>query len=929
MKIVRYILFFMVLLVALSYIVWRINPNFSQHDESGPKVSSTHVAYGTLVVSLAANGVLESAVETPVRSEITGNLIDIAENNKAVKPGDIVFRLDPKENEIKYEEQARVLADAQEALNTLTSDSDVRIAQATGDVTIAEEAYSLAEKKATAEVNKIKAQVDFAKGELARAESELNRNKRLAAKNYIAGTILREAEQLYNKKQFDLEQQRTSLDDAEQRTSENLKDQEHALSLARLTMQSTRANIEQNLVDARIKIADAQRQLDLAAKAIEQCTITAPVAGLVVVGTNTENWPERRPYRLGDKVSSNAAPVVIYDLKQMQVRCQIGEIDIERVRKGQQVQVTSSTQRDKRYRGKIALVAELAREANVWQGGTPGKRVFGVLIKLDETDDNNLRPGMTVDLEIITDSVRNALLVPIRAVFKRNGQSVVYRVKNKRIKAIPVTVGKRNDLQIVVAGKLKKGDIISLEPVLDPSTPNKTTAKLPTKTGVQPVVSAKAVKGDLLFSVNQTGVVVAKRSIPVVPQISGRIQWISNDGLKVTKGSVLLQLETKQARENILNLTAKRDEVVRRLQGVTDVGDARTKQGKLEVTRAQNSATAYKRQNEVTLQEAQNQLEFDKQALEQRRSALEVKRRLAAKGLLPGSDVEREAVALRAAEFALQKEESNFILQKSQISVAAADRDKTVNDLIMNISRNRMRTSREVRMAKNELDNLDIQISRAKADLTKMTITVPESGLLMLAMQSNRGDARVLATGDWANQGRDVAAIVSLDQLQVKLELDQTQITGIKVSQQADVTIDALAGKMLKGKVTTIGQTARRPSVQGMTGISAYATFPVIIDLQPDKKSLVRPGMRAGVNIVVRKIKNVIMVPNESIFQHKGKKVVYVKQNGGYEPVNVKCEETNGEFTIITHGLSADAKVSLNDLDTIIKANRSTKGSNR
>ena len=925
MKIVRIILIIAAVFITVGYVGWRVKPVLSTRADTHEQVANTHVARGTLTVTLAANGVLESAVETPVRSEIAGNLVDIRENNTPVKAGDEVFRLDTKEYQDRYEEQERLLAEAVEALSTLQSDSEVRLAQVTGDVTLAEEAYALAEKKANAELDKINAQIDYAQSELARAESEYNRNKRLAEKNYIPGTKLREAEQAFKKKQFDLEYQRAQLRDAEARSAETLKDNQHSLNLSRLTLKSARANADQSLEDARIRIADAERKVRDAKTQIEQCTVTAPVAGLVVIGTNTDNWPERRPYRLGDQVSSRTAPVVIYDLQQMRVRCQIGEMDVERVRVGQEVLVTSATQREKRYRGTIAVVAELAREANVWQGGTPGKRVFNVLVDLGETDPNNLRPGMTVDMEIVLDSVADALLVPIRAVFTEGGRSVVYRLKGNNVEVVPVTPGKRNDLQIVVSGKLHEGDILALEPVRQIAKKDETKTLNSKETNA--VVSALARKGDLLFSVNQTGVVVAKRSTPVVPEISGRVQWVTTDGVKVTSGSMLLQMETRQAKENLLNLEARREEVSRRLQRVSDVGDASVQQGRLEVTRAENNAEAFKRQNEVTLELALKQLEFREQELIERRENLDVKRRLAAKGLLAGSEVEREAVALQSAEFALQRETRNYELQKSQFATAAYNKDREVSDISRDISRNRMRTSRDMRMAKYELDNLQVQIDRARADLAKMTLTVPTSGLLMLSMQSTRGDARTVSIGDWANQGRDVATIVSLEQLQVKLELDQTQITGIKMAQVADIVIDALPGKSLKGKVSAIGQTARRPSVQGWTGVSAYATFPVTIDLPPDKNSPVRPGMRAGVNIVVRKIPNVLMAPNESIFRHQGRPILYVQRNGEYRGVAVELGESNGEFTIITRGVKTGERIALNDLGSSAARAKSTKGS--
>jgi len=251
--------------------------------------------------------------------------------------------------------------------------------------------------------------------------------------------------------------------DTAKRTAEQVQDEQSAYNLALHELETAKANAEADLEDARIRAADAQRRLDDVDEKIAQCTVTSPAAGMAVIETNTENWPERRPYRLGDRVGAGVAPVTVYDFTRMQVRCQIGEMDISRVHQGQEALVSSSSQVGKRYRGKVAVVEELAQESNVWEGGTPGKKVFGILVTLDETDLVNLRPGMTVDLEIVLDSVREATMVPIRAVYKQDDRSVVYRAERAGFEAVPVTVGRRNDLMIEVIGELKAGDSVALE----------------------------------------------------------------------------------------------------------------------------------------------------------------------------------------------------------------------------------------------------------------------------------------------------------------------------------------------------------------------------------------------------------------------------------------------------------------------------------
>ena len=274
----------------------------------------------------------------------------------------------------------------------------------------------------------------------------------------------------------------------EQRTAEQVQDEETSLALALHELDTAKADAQAEVEDARTHVAVAERRLAEVEAKIAQCRVTAPAAGLAVIQTNSSNWPERRPYRLGDQVESGAAPVKIYDLTKMQARCQIGEMDISRVHRGQDTFVVSG-KGGKRYRGKVALVEELAQESNVWQGGTPGKKVFGLLVTLEETDPARLRPGMTVDLEVVLDRLPEATLAPIRAVFTENGKAVVYRARGEAaagqahhttggqalhgqarhttggqaFERVPVTIGARNDLFFEVRSGVSAGDRVALE----------------------------------------------------------------------------------------------------------------------------------------------------------------------------------------------------------------------------------------------------------------------------------------------------------------------------------------------------------------------------------------------------------------------------------------------------------------------------------
>lgn len=430
------------------------------------------------------------------------------------------------------------------------------------------------------------------------------------------------------------------------------------------------------------------------------------------------------------------------------------------------------------------------------------------------------------------------------------------------------------------------------------------------------VVTATVKRQDLLITVNETGVVAAKNSTPVIPEVSGRIQFICGNGIVVRRGDTVVRLDPKPFEAALTELQVRYEEALRSMVQTEMVGEERMKGLRLRLQRAQDEVAAFERQQQVTLQQAADSIEFHTRELERLREDAEVTRRLATKGLVAETEVERAEAAVRSAEFSLEREKVDYELKESQAAADLANRRESVRYTTQDMSRARGFSQRGMRMGGNEVENLAVQLARAEEDLAKTTLEAPVDGLVVLAAETGvQGDTRPLRAGDYAPQGRAVASIVSLDRMELKVELDQTEITQVRMGQEAEVTINALPGKVLKGRITSIGQTARRPPVQGWSaGLSSAATFPVTIDLPSIEEALIRPGMGASVRIVSRKVESVLTVPTGCIFMQEGHPVVFVERDGTFIPTQVTLGDSNREYTAISEGLREGDQIALNDL---------------
>lgn len=150
------------------------------------------------------------------------------------------------------------------------------------------------------------------------------------------------------------------------------------------------------------------------------------------------------------------AVLTIANLSSNSVIVKLNESDIIHVQEGQKVKVIPDAFLDVVYRGVISRVDTIG----VKEQGVVTYTVYINLINADE----KLKPGMTVDVSIITKSVKNVLVLPNSAIKPyKGGRAVrVYDKKKKKIVYKPVVVGLRGPQNSqIIKGVYEKEHIIS------------------------------------------------------------------------------------------------------------------------------------------------------------------------------------------------------------------------------------------------------------------------------------------------------------------------------------------------------------------------------------------------------------------------------------------------------------------------------------
>jgi multidrug efflux pump subunit AcrA (membrane-fusion protein) len=192
----------------------------------------------------------------------------------------------------------------------------------------------------------------------------------------------------------------------------------------------------------------SQGDVEITRKRIEQMTVLSPSEGVVTYLMNfSQGWVNARPFKVGDNVWPGSAVAEIPDLTTLHMKAKVEEMDRSRLVIGQSSRIALDPFPEKQFPGKVVRVSPLTEQNFEW----PPSRNFRVFATVQEGD-ARLRPGMNGRLDIVVDRIHDAISVPAKAVFTRNGRPVVLLPTDKGLKPVDVAVVARNPDEVAVRG---------------------------------------------------------------------------------------------------------------------------------------------------------------------------------------------------------------------------------------------------------------------------------------------------------------------------------------------------------------------------------------------------------------------------------------------------------------------------------------------
>ena len=239
------------------------------------------------------------------------------------------------------------------------------------------------------------------------------------------------------------------------------------LGLAQNKLDVERANVNLNRVSNEAKVASLQRARDkakddveLTRYRLEQMEVRAPSSGVFHLLPNySQGWNNAKPFKVGDQAWPGGALAEIPDLDTLEMEGKIEEIDRGRIRLDQEVRVRIDSLPETTIPANLVQLSPMTVMAWEW----PPTRTFRGFAKISKAD-GRLRPAMNGSMDVVIDKIPNAVIIPSKAVFARNGKPMVWVVKGRDYQSIEIEVLARNPDEVAVKGLAASADVALVEP---------------------------------------------------------------------------------------------------------------------------------------------------------------------------------------------------------------------------------------------------------------------------------------------------------------------------------------------------------------------------------------------------------------------------------------------------------------------------------
>ena len=244
-----------------------------------------------------------------------------------------------------------------------------------------------------------------------------------------------------------------------------LTDKKNKLEQSKLDYEKVKIRTESKVIQKDNEIQRLKNEISKAVEDLERIEsylpmmeISAPVDGILVYG-DIDRRRDKVKITVGMECGRRRVLATIPEMDNLVVNFELPEQFHYRVKDGADVIITPDSIPGLNLSGHVSEIAVVPVNQIHWDRSSP--KIYHSVITLDEQHEKFVS-GMSVEVEIIEEIIKDAVNIPVEAVFEEEGEYFTYLLSGSKFKKQIVELGKSTDKYVHIVKGLNAGDEICL-----------------------------------------------------------------------------------------------------------------------------------------------------------------------------------------------------------------------------------------------------------------------------------------------------------------------------------------------------------------------------------------------------------------------------------------------------------------------------------
>jgi len=397
------------------------------------------------------------------------------------------------------------------------------------------------------------------------------------------------------------------------------------------------------------------------------------------------------------------------------------------------------------------------------------------------------------------------------------------------------------------------------------------------------VINFEVRRAMLPVTAVERGSLESSDSDDVACEVEGQttIITILPEGSNVTKGQLVCELDSSTLSDNLTNqrITTQGAESsflnARLTREVADIAVNEYKEG------------IYRQEMET----AKGEIALAQSDLKRAEDRLDWSKKMLLKKYISEAANLADKLSLQKSSFSLEQAKTKLnVLNKFTYS-------KTIKELESEVKKTR--SDELAKQATWELEKA--KEAKLEKQIKNCKLYAPNDGLVVYANDPNRfggSNAPQVEEGATVRERQKIFSLPDITQMRVNTKVHESMINMIVPELRARIRVDAFAETPMTGTVRSVSPMADQSSFFN-SDVKVYST---LVSIDKGVTGL-RPGMTAEVEILIKELEDVLIVPVQAILEYKGKDHVTVRTPNGYVRKPVTLGITNNMYVEIKEGV--------------------------